>query len=149
VYSHTWLAPALECSLALLVAVLLVRAGQILLRAHILVHTAAERSCLALWPRLALAQMVLFYAMESAEGRHAGLTGAIVQIAVALVVAFVLSVFARVLGACAQSAERAVQYLARLLQSVTSFVSRRPAPIAYALAVHAGTARFQRPPPQL
>jgi hypothetical protein len=145
---HAWMVPALECSLALLVAVFMLRAGQALLRAHILVHTSAERSCLALWPRLALTQMVLFYVMERGEGSNAGVAGAVVQIAVALLAAYILSLFARVLGACALSAERAIQYLARLLNPVTSFISPGPAPIAHALAIHAGTARFQRPPPQ-
>ena len=145
---HAWMLPALECSLALLLALSFLCAGQALLKAHIFVHTSVEKSCLALWPRLALAQIVLFSAIERAEGGHAGLMGVLAQVFVALLVAYVLSLFARLLGSCARSAEHASRYLARLLQSVTSFVSRRPAPIAYALAIHAGTSRFQRPPPQ-
>jgi hypothetical protein len=139
--------PVLECSIALLAAILALCLAQSLLKARILVHTAAEKTCLALWPRLAIAQTLIFIAMERAEGRHAGLSGAAVQILVALAVSYVLSLFTRVLVACAQCAEHASRYLARLLQTVNTFVSRRPTGIAYALAVHAGTARFQRPPP--
>ena len=145
---HAWMLPALECSLALLAAVCLICARESLLKARILMHTAAERSGIALWPRLALSQIVLFSVMERAEGGHAGALGVLMQMIVALFVAYVLSLFARLLIACAQSAHLASRYLQRLLQSVSSCVSRRPAPIAYALAVHAGTSRFQRPPPQ-
>ncbi len=144
---HAWMAPALECSLALLVALALLCAAESLCRSNIFTHTAAERSCAELWPRLAVAQIALFAAIEHAEGAHAIWFGIVVQIVVALACAYVLSLFARLLAACARSAHGASRYLERLQQTVSSYISRRPSPIAYALAVHAGTSRFQRPPP--
>jgi hypothetical protein len=144
---HAWVAPALECSLALLAALCCAMLAGALLKAGILVHTAAERSTIELVPRLALAQLTMFAAMERVEGTHAGLTGCAVQIAVALCVAYVLSLFSRLLVRCIENADAASQYLQRLLDSPAHFVSRRPYHVAYALAVRAGAARFQRPPP--
>ena len=142
------MAPVLECSLALLAAICITLIGSTLLQARILVHTATERSFNALWPRLAFAQLFLFLLIEYAEGTHATLLGCAVQLVVAAGIAALLALFAGLLSRCVKSARAASRYLQRLFQSVTSFVSRRPAPVAYALAVHAGTARFQRPPPQ-
>jgi hypothetical protein len=144
---HAWVAPALECSLALLAAVCCAMTAGALLKAGVLVHTAAERSVLELWPRLAVAQLVMFSIMERMEGTHAGLAGSLVQVIVALCVAYVLSLFSRLLVRCIAGAHAASQYLQRLLQPKTHFVSRRPYSVAYALSVRAGTARFQRPPP--
>jgi hypothetical protein len=140
------MAPALECSLALLFAICSTLLGSALLRAGVLMHTAAERSWIALWPRLAVLQLALFALMEHAEGTHAGILGCLVQLLTAFAAAYVLCLFARLLARCRQGAD-ASRYLERALRAVTSFVSRRPAPIAYALAVRAGTSRFQRPPP--
>ncbi|MGZ3506567.1 MAG: hypothetical protein ACXWNK_15520 [Vulcanimicrobiaceae bacterium] len=144
---HAWVTPALECSLAFLVALCLLLVGGSLVKAGILMHTAAERSCAALWPRFALCQLAIFCAMERAEGARVGLLGVAVQALIALCAAYLLSLFARLLLRCIEGAHAASRYLERLFSSVTSFVSRRPAPIAYALAIHAGTSRFQRPPP--
>jgi hypothetical protein len=141
-------APALEVSVALLIASCMVLAVDALVSAGFFRHTAAERSWLELWPRLSVAQLALFAAIEHAEGTNAGLLGCAVQIFVAFMTAYVLYVFAQLLVQCARGAEAASRYLQRILHSVTSFVSRRPAPVAYALAVHAGASRFQRPPPQ-
>jgi energy-converting hydrogenase Eha subunit A len=144
---HAWLAPALECSLALLVALCSAMLADALLKAGILMHTAAERSTIELFPRLALAQLGMFAAMERLEGTHAGLVGCVVQVLVALCVAYVLSLFSRLLVHCIAKTQAASQYLQRLLESPARFVSRRPYSVAYALAVRAGNARFQRPPP--
>jgi hypothetical protein len=144
---HGWMMPALECSLAVLIAALLLCAGESLLKARILVHTPSEQSCAQLWLRMSLLQTALFTVMEQAEGGHAGFAGAIVQIVVALLAAYLLSLFAHLVVTCACGAHEASQFLRRLLEQPVSFVSRRPAPIALALAVNAGTARFQRPPP--
>lgn len=145
---HAWMAPVLEISLGLLIAACMVLAADALMRAGVFAHTAAERSWLALWPRLALAQLALFGTIEQLEGTHAGMFGCAVQIFVALVTAYVLYAFAHLLARYARNSEAASRFLQRVLQSVTSFVSRRPAAISYALAVHAGHSRFQRPPPQ-
>jgi hypothetical protein len=145
---HAWLAPALECSLAVLAALCCALVSAALLRAGVMVHTAAERSTMELWPRLALAQLALFSAMEHAEGTHAGVAGCIVQILVALAVAYVLALFSQLLVRCIASAEAACEYLERLADAATSiFVVREPQCVAHGLAVRAGTARFQRPPP--
>ena len=144
---HAWLLPTLECSLALLIAVSLVRTHESLLKARVLIHTPAERSVAALWCRLAFSQIALFGVIEQLEGSHISLTGILVQLCLAAVIACVLAAFARLMIECARGARLAGVYLLRLLQGANSFVSSRPAPIAYALAVRAGTARFQRPPP--
>lgn len=144
---HAWVAPALECSLALLLAFCCALTASALLKAGVLTHTAAERSTLELWPRLAIAQLVMFGLMERMEGAHAGLLGSLVQVLVALCVAYVLSLFTRLLVRCMASAQAASRYLQRLLVSTARFISRRPYCVAQALAVRAGTSRFQRPPP--
>lgn len=144
---HAWVAPALECSLALLAALCCALLAGALLKAGVFVHTAAERSTIELWPRLAVAQLVLFAVMERLEGTHAGLLGSLVQVLVALCVAYVLSLFSRLLVRCIAHAQAASRYLQRLLDESARFVSRRPSCIAHELAVRAGTARFQRPPP--
>lgn len=145
---HAWMAPVLEVSLGLFTAACMVLTVDALVRAGVFAHTAAERSWLALWPRLSIAQLALFATIEQLEGTHAGVFGCAVQIFVALITAYVLYAFARLLVRCAHSSEAASRFLQRILQSVTSFVSRRPTAISYALAVHAGRSRFQRPPPQ-
>lgn len=145
---HAWLAPAVECSIAVLAAVCCALISDALVKAGIMVHTTAERSVLKLWPRLAIAQLLLFTLVEQAEGGHAGITGCVVQIAVALAVAFVLSLFARLLVRCIAGAQAACEYLERLAGvSRAVFVVRESQCTAYALAVRAGNARFQRPPP--
>lgn len=144
---HAWVAPALECSLAVLAALCCALFAGALLKAGVLVHTAAERSTLELWPRLAVAQLFMFTVMERMEGAHAGVPGYAMQVLVALCAAYVLSLFSRLLVRCIAGAHEASRYLERLLRGVNSFVSRRPFLVAHALAVRAGTARFQRPPP--
>ncbi len=76
-----------------------------LLKAGILMHTAAERSMIELFPRLAVSQLGMFAAMERLEGTHAGLLGCAVQVAVALCVACVLSLFSRLLVRCITGAQ--------------------------------------------
>lgn len=144
---HAWMAPAMEISLALLFAICTALIGGTLCRAGILKRTRAERSLIVLWPRLAVAQLLLFTLIERTEGARAGFTGSLVQILVAFLAAWLLCLFARVLARCRARSREAGAYLERMLCASTSFVSRRPAPMAYALAVRAGRARFQRPPP--
>lgn len=145
---HAWVAPTLECSLALLVALGFALVGGALLKAGIIAHTAAERSTIELWPRLGAAQLLMFTLMERAEGTHAAITGCAIQLAVALAVAYLLSLFSRLLVRCIQGAREACEYLERLHAVVSAaFIVRQPQCAAHALAVRAGSARFKRPPP--
>lgn len=144
---HAWMAPVLECSIALLVAFVLLALGSALLKAHILIHTQVERSWTALWPRLALSQILLFTAIERAEGAHVAAIGVLMQIVIALLIAYTVSLFAGLLVRCARSAYAASRYLQRMLHSAARYANRRPALVAQALAVRVGTSRFQRPPP--
>lgn len=145
---HAWVAPALECSIAVLAALCCALLSEALLKAGVMVHTAAERSTLELWPRLAVAQLTMFTLMERAEGTHAGIAGCVIQVAIALAVAYVLSLFSCLLVRCIAGAQAAWQYLQRLADCASSrFIRLRPQCVAHALAVRAGTARFQRPPP--
>lgn len=145
---HAWLAPALECSLAVLAALCCALVADALLKAGILAHTTAERSLLELWPRLAVGQLALFTMMERLEGTHAGVAGCVVQLAVALCVAYVLAMFSRLLVHCVTVADEASQYLLRLTQAPFSiFLALGPQCGAHALAVRAGRSRFKRPPP--
>lgn len=145
---HAWLAPTLECSLALLAALCLLLACGALLKAGIFTQTKIQQSCAALWPRLAVAQIALFAIVEHAEGAHVTLAGVLMQIAIALLAAYVLSLFTRLLSRCALGTQAASAYLQRLLDEVARYVSLPAAESpAFALAVRAGTSRFQRPPP--
>jgi len=144
---HAWVLPALECSTAFLVALCSSLLANALLRTGFFVHTAVERSTFALWTRLALSQLAIYVAMERAEGGHAGLLGCAVQIIAALVVAYLLSLFSCVLERFEGSAVIALRYLEHFANCSAIIVSNRGFSTAYALAVRAGTARFQRPPP--
>ena len=145
---HAWVAPALECSLALLAALGCALVAGALMKAGIMVHTAAERSTIELWPRLALMQLLMFSLMERAEGTHAGAMGCAIQLVVALAVAYVLSLFSRLIVRCIAVAGEACEYLERLCDNVAAvFITPQPQCAAYALAVRAGSARFKRPPP--
>ena len=144
---HAWVGAALEYSLVLLLSLCSAALGSTLLRAGVLIHTSAERSWVSLWPRLAFVQMALFAGMERAEGTHVGVLGCAIQILTALVAAYLLYLFGRLLVRCRISGEALSGYLKREYPALTSFISRRPGAIAHPLAVRAGTARFQRPPP--
>lgn len=144
---HAWLAPALECSMAVFAALCCALLADALLKAGVLMHTAAERSVLELWPRLALAQTALFFGIERLEGTHVGVLGCLAQLLVAFGVAYVLSLFSKLLVGCIAGAQAASQYLQRLNDTAATFVVRQPQCISHALAVRAGNARFQRPPP--
>lgn len=144
---HAWMQPAWECSLALLATICMVMVGGTLLRAGLLVRTNAERSFWALWPRLALAQLVFFSIVERAEGTHAGLTGCIAQLFTAAIAALLLASFARMLLRCERCASDASRYLERLLNAPASMFLGRAEPALCALSVRAGRALFSRPPP--
>jgi len=144
---HAWFAPTFEISVAVLIALCLALAGSALMRARVMARVGVERSLMALWPRLAVAQLVLFAGMERAEGTHATLLGYAVQIVIALGAAFVLSLFARLLARCIDSASEAGRYLERLFAETSSFIPRRSVWCPGTLAVQIGSHRFVRPPP--
>lgn len=144
---HAWVAPALHCSLALLAALCCGLLVSALLKAGILTHTAIERSVFALWPRLALGQLVMFSVMERLEGTHAGLLGCAVQIAVALCAAYFLALFSRLLVRCIAGAQAASRYLQRLFADAARYVSPQIDCRVHALQACAGSALFKRPPP--
>lgn len=144
---HGWLAPTLECSLAVLLGVCTLLLASTLLRWGIFKRTKAERSLLELWPRLALAQLVLFGAIENWEGAHVTLLGIAAQLVTALCAAYLLSLFSRLIVRCIAGADRASRYLERLLTETVAFAGSEPAPRSFALLACAGHSRFQRPPP--
>lgn len=144
---HGWIVPVLDVSLAFLCAALLFCAGESLIEARILAHTPAERSFVPLFWRLAACQTLLFLAMEQIEGAHIDFSGVLAQIAVALIAAYMLSLFARLLTACAAGALAASTYLQRILEPLASFASRCPRLRAYAPTVRFDCPQFQRPPP--
>jgi energy-converting hydrogenase Eha subunit A len=145
--AHAWVMPALDCSLALLLALCCSLIVGALLKAGVLAHTATERSALQLWPRLAIAQLAVFVTMEQVDGSGATLLGCFVQLLAALCVAYVLAVFVRLLDRCAAGSRAAFRYFERQVKTAAVFVSREPQCVAVQLAVSAGAARFQRPPP--
>lgn len=145
---HAWVAPALECSFAVFAALCCALFADAMLKAGVLVHTAAERSTFELWPRLAFGQLAIFCLMERLEGAHPGILGCAMQVLVAICVAYVLSLLSRLLVTCVRGAQAASQYLQRLTDCARPiFLERPPQCVAHALAVSAGSARFQRPPP--
>jgi len=144
---HTWVLPTFDVSIAVLLTSCAVLLAGALLRAGILAHTSVEHSTRGLWMRLSCAQLLLFVAMERAEGTHAGVLGCVAQVAAALCVAFLLTLFSRVLAGCVIAGESAMRYIDRLATGAPSFVARRPRAAAYALFASAGSSRFQRPPP--
>ncbi len=144
---HIWVVPAAEASVAILLTLSLTLIGGHLLRARVLAHTLAERSAMALWPRLAIAQVLLFAAVERAEGTMPSLLGFAVQLTVALCAAVLLAAFARVLAKCARNSEDASRYLQRLFTHASRFVHYEPPVPAHALAGPRTARRFARPPP--
>jgi hypothetical protein len=145
---HAWIAPGLEISVAVLLAVCTTMLGGALMRLHLLVHSGIERSLLALLPRLCVAQLTIFVLMERAEGTHASALACVVQLAVALCAAYLLSLFARLVADCIAGAEEAGRYLARLYAPCASFAFRQPQWCTNSLAVRVGSYRLKRPPPQ-
>jgi hypothetical protein len=145
---HGWLAPTLECSLAVLLGICTLLLASTLLRWGIFKRTNVERSLLELWPRLALAQLVLFGATENLEGVHITLLGIVAQLVTALCAAYLLSLFSRLIVRCIAGADQAGRYLQRLLTEAVALAGREPAPRSVALFACAGHNRFQRPPPQ-
>ncbi len=146
---HRWFGPLLECALAALLAVALWLLGDVMVKARVLARDVLERRCMRLWPRMAVVQIVAFLSIERAEGTSIGWTGVGVQILVALIAAYALGLFARVLEACARGTAQAARYLERLWRAHLSFTGREPRAQAFAPAPAFETSRWGRAPPQM
>ncbi len=144
---HGWLTPALEVSAAALIALGALIVASTLLRAGLFRRSTVESSVLALAPRLAAAQILLFGAAETFEGRAITPGGIATQLASALLAAYVLSLFSKLVERCIACADEAGSYLERIVAATATFALIDPAPRAVALFASAGNSRFQRPPP--
>ncbi|HVA29537.1 MAG TPA: hypothetical protein VNF68_15250 [Candidatus Baltobacteraceae bacterium] len=146
---HRWFGPLLECALALLLAVSLWLLGDVMVKARVLARDIIERNALRLWPRMAAAQVVLFLSIEGIEGTSIRWTDVAVQVLVALIAAYALGLFARVLEACARGTAQAVRYLERLRRANLSFAGREPSTQSIAATLIFGTFRWGRAPPSM
>ena len=142
---HAYLIPALEYSAVLLACLCIAR----ILRAFYAHQPPAALMRLdELWLRLAIAQVVLYVAVESVEGFTTTALALFTQVAVAFFAAVVLAGFSRLVARCERAASEGSRYLERhAVPALQIFLEDCFA--AFALRVAAGTARFQRPPPSL
>jgi hypothetical protein len=144
---HGWLSPTLELSAAALVGLGALIVASTLFRAGLFKRSKIESSVLALAPRVAAAQLVLFTLVETFEGRSVTPAGIATQLASALIAAYMLSLFSRLVKRCIACADEAGSYLERLAAPARAFSIVDPAPRALSLFATAGNSRFQRPPP--
>ncbi len=144
---HGWLSPALEVCGAALIGLGALIIASTLLRAGVFRRSQIESSVLALAPRLAASQLVLFVAAETFEGRSITPAGIATQIVSALLAAYMLSLFSRIIERCIAGAAEAGSYLDRLAAVTAAFSLIESAPRSLALFASAGNSRFQRPPP--
>jgi hypothetical protein len=144
---HGWLTPALEVSAAAFIALGAVIVASTLLRAGLFRRSKIESSVLALAPRLAASQLLLFGVAETFEGRAITPGGIATQLAFALLAAYLLSLFSKLVARCIACADEAGSYLERLARATVAFAIVDPAPRAVTLSATAGNSRFQRPPP--
>jgi len=144
---HGWLTPALEVSAAALLGLGALIVASTLLRAGVFRRSNIESSILSLAPRLAASQIVLFVAAETLEGRAITPAGIATQIASALLAAYVLSLFSKLVKRCIACADEAGSYLERIITATAAFAVIEPAPRTVTLFASAGNSRFQRPPP--
>jgi hypothetical protein len=144
---HSYVAPALGYSAALLLAFCAVRLFRALSRGRILAATGY--SLLATTAKLSVVQISLFALAERLEGYTPAPLAYVIQILVALCAAVAIAYFAQLVHRCERSAIEAHEYLRRIrtFVAVPRFARLAHSP-AYALAISAGAARFQRPPPQ-
>jgi hypothetical protein len=144
---HSWFAPAVEWSAAALATICTLILASALSRSGILTRTRVELSVLESWPRLVLAQLVLFGAIETLEGHSVTLLAVGIQLVAALCAAALLHLFSRLVERCIDGTAQAGRYLERLFTEAVVFARREFAPRATALFIAAGHSRFQRPPP--
>lgn len=144
---HAYLAPLLESSLVVLTAVVGASLASALVRARGLALELETRTS-TLWTRLFPAQLALYLLLERAEGNGITLTGIAAQILAAFAAAVLLVAIVHVLDRCERAAEHAASFIARDRSVRPShYVTRTSNAPAHALAIRAGVARFQRPPP--
>ncbi len=144
---HGWLSPALEVCTAALIGLGALIVASTLLRAGIFRRSKIESSVMALAPRLAASQLVLFVAAEAFEGRTVTPAGVATQLLSALLAAYMLSLFSKLVERCIACANEAGSYVERLAAVTAAFALVDPAPRTVALFASAGNSRFQRPPP--
>lgn len=144
---HGWYLFTLENSAAAFFAIAAILVGCALLFAKQLKQANFQASIVQLFPRFAIAQIVLFSSVESAEGLHVTAWGVAAQLLTALCAAYLLSLFSRLLTACITTAEYLAECLERFADCRQLFVLRDPAPRSLTLSATAGSSRFQRPPP--
>ena len=144
---HGWLSPAVEVCAAALIGLGALIIASTLLQTGIFRRSTIERSVMALAPRLAASQLALFVAAETFEGRAITPAGIATQLVSALLAAYMLSLFSKLIVRCIACADEAGCYLERLVAATTAFAFVDPAPRASALFASAGSSRFQRPPP--
>jgi hypothetical protein len=145
---HSYLAPAFGYSIALLIAFCAARLFRALSRSR--APSAAGFSFVATMAQLSLAQVALFTLAERLEGSTPTPIAYAIQIFVALLATIAIAYFTQLERRCERSAIQASEYLRRI-RALTEGLrfARVPYSPAYALTISAGTARFQRPPPQL
>lgn len=144
---HAWFAFSVQWSLAALTTACMFVLAHALTRSGFLTRTRVELSIAESWPRLALAQLILFGAVESFEGHSVTLMALAIQIAAAFCAACLLYLFGRLVERCMDASLEASRYLQRLFAKAAAFAGREFAPRAIALSVSSRHSRFQRPPP--
>jgi hypothetical protein len=145
---HSYLLPAFGFSAALLLAFCAAALLRALGRPRL--PFATGYSIAATAAKLSVVQIGLFALAERIEGYAPGPSAYVLQILVALFAAIAIAYFAQLVRRCELSAIDAGEYLRRFAAHTEGLrVARAPYSPAYALTISAGTARFQRPPPQL
>ena len=145
---HSYLVPAFECSVALLLAFCAARLLRALSRPRPL--SATDYSLAATMAKLSVVQIVLFTLAERLEGLAPAPIAYAIQLLVALLAAIAIAYFAQLVRRCERSTIQLSEYLHRCLALTEGLrFARAPHSPAYTLTITAGTARFQRPPPQL
>jgi len=100
--------------------------------------------------KLSLAQIVLFTVAERLEGLAPAPIAYAIQLLVALLAAIAIAHFAQLVRRCECATIELSEYLRRFSALAAELrFTRAPYSPAYTLTISAGTARFQRPPPQL
>jgi hypothetical protein len=144
---HSYLLPAFECAFAVLLAFCAVRLYGALSRPRSPI--ALSSSLAVTTAQLSVVQVVIFTLAERLEGFAPTPAGYAIQLLVALLAAVAIALFTNLVQRCERSAIELSEYLHRARALRFGLQIARPQSPAYALAVSAGVARFQRPPPQL
>lgn len=145
---HSWFVPVLDFFAALFLGALILHVYEGLRQARVAMRVVTHDGFAALFLRLAVCQSALFVIIEHLEGARADMRGVIVQLALAVFVAYALRLFARLLTACVHAAHAAAHYLQRIFAAPPCaysswFTPRNETPGSYVVP-----ALFQRPPPR-